>query len=97
MGVNYRHDPTNANACMEDIQKQSDGMVTDAEELDSQVKSTVAEWEDTSRNAYDAAKRDFDTAKGQLTQKLMTARTTLGQITDQYIEGEKMATSRLGG
>ena len=66
-------------------------------QMEQQVVATLADWEDSAKEAYATAKAQWDAAAQRMPVHLAAAQQALGQISDGYFQVEKTGAQAWSG
>lgn len=90
----------NANAMttgIEDLAQAHRQLTQNLDELDGQLKSSLAQWDGEARNAYHTAQAQWNAAANHMSSVVSKMNGVLTQITADYGSTEKMIQSRFSG
>ncbi len=79
-----------------DLQAAHSAVEQQLSELEQQVGAKLAEWEGSAREAYNAAKAQWDASAQHMSSVIQTMHTTLTGISDNYDSNERGVASSWG-
>lgn len=93
----YEFNRSMADNVRDDMARVTKQLQTELANLDSQVKTTLADWVDGAKTQYDSAKAQWDAAAARMPASLAAAEKALNDITDGYLRIEHTGVNQWGG
>ncbi len=88
----YRFDFNQADATLYDMNTTNNNITHALADMETNVEKSIQEWTGAARDAYYAAKAQWNQSANDMAMYLQQARTTLLQISDNYGTTEQRAT-----
>ena len=86
--------PEQVDVLSADIANDAKGIAQELDNLDTQVKSLIEQWDGAVREAYHQAQRDWNGKLQEMNQILGQISQTTSQIAQQYVESDARSAGR---
>ena len=86
--------PEQVDVLSADIANDAKGIAQELDNLDTQVKSLIEQWDGAAREAYHQAKRDWNGKLQEMNQILGQISQATSQIAQQYVESDARSAGR---
>lgn len=86
--------PEQVDVLSADIANDAKGIAQELDNLDTQVKSLIEQWDGTAREAYHQAQRDWNGKLQEMNQILGQISQATSQIAQQYVESDARSAGR---
>ena len=86
--------PEQVDVLSADIANDAKGIAQELDNLDTQVKSLIEQWDGASREAYHQAQRDWNGKLQEMSQILGQISQATSQIAQQYVESDARSAGR---
>lgn len=86
--------PEQVDVLSADIANDAKGIAQELDNLDTQVKSLIEQWDGVAREAYHQAQRDWNGKLQEMNQILGQISQATSQIAQQYVESDARSAGR---
>ena len=86
--------PEQVDVLSADIANDAKGIAQELDNLDTQVKSLIEQWDGAAREAYHQAQRDWNCKLQEMNQILGQISQATSQIAQQYVESDARSAGR---
>lgn len=86
--------PERVDVLSADIANDAKGIAQELDNLDTQVKSLIEQWDGAAREAYHQAQRDWNGKLQEMNQILGQISQATSQIAQQYVESDARSAGR---
>lgn len=86
--------PEQVDVLSADIANDAKGIAQELDNLDTQVKSLIEQWDGAAREAYHQAQRDWNDKLQEMNQILGQISQATSQIAQQYVESDARSAGR---
>ncbi|HEX7305454.1 WXG100 family type VII secretion target [Lentzea sp.] len=93
----YTFNPAMADTVRDEMARVTKLLKTELENMDQQVRLTLADWDDAAKRSYDQAQREWTAAANRMPHSLHAAEVALSEITSGYLKVEHTGMNAWGG